>query len=147
MYQEDSPNAVEIQNGYLYWDKKISKEESKKKEAEKRKQEKRKAKKSKKKKNNREVSISDSGLRTTLLTQATETTVESENLDSIEVQEEKTFKFEGLNFSARKGDLVMIIGEIGSGKSSLLQAILGEMRISDFQRTKIFKNTSLSYCG
>jgi ABC-type Mn2+/Zn2+ transport system ATPase subunit len=32
-----------------------------------------------------------------------------------------------INLSVKKGKLVMIIGDIGSGKSSLLMAILNEM--------------------
>lgn len=32
-----------------------------------------------------------------------------------------------INFSIKKGKIVMIIGDIGSGKSSLLMAILNEM--------------------
>lgn len=34
---------------------------------------------------------------------------------------------EGINFSARKGDLTCVIGRVGAGKSSLIHAILGEM--------------------
>jgi ABC-type transport system involved in cytochrome bd biosynthesis fused ATPase/permease subunit len=41
----------------------------------------------------------------------------------------------------------MIIGKIGSGKSSLLFSLLGEMRIGDFSRTKVHINSSLAYCG
>ena len=33
-----------------------------------------------------------------------------------------------IDFKARKGDLVGIAGPVGSGKSSLMSAILGEMR-------------------
>lgn len=33
-----------------------------------------------------------------------------------------------INLSIRKGSLVAIVGHVGSGKSSLLSAILGEMQ-------------------
>ncbi|MCO5571785.1 hypothetical protein L7F22_025533 [Adiantum nelumboides] len=39
-----------------------------------------------------------------------------------------------INLTVRKGNKVLVIGEVGSGKSSLLQAILGEMRQLNGQR-------------
>ena len=42
-----------------------------------------------------------------------------------------------LNFSIKKGSLVAVVGRVGSGKSSLLSALLGEM-----QRTNGFVNIS-----
>jgi ABC-type multidrug transport system fused ATPase/permease subunit len=38
---------------------------------------------------------------------------------------------ENINFSARKGELSCIVGRVGSGKSSLLQSILGELYKND----------------
>ncbi|ETM47020.1 hypothetical protein L914_08197, partial [Phytophthora nicotianae] len=37
------------------------------------------------------------------------------------------FKLEGINLEIERGSLVMIVGKVGSGKSSLLSALLGEM--------------------
>lgn len=34
---------------------------------------------------------------------------------------------QGINFEALEGQLIMIVGEVGSGKTSLLSAILGEL--------------------
>jgi ATP-binding cassette subfamily C (CFTR/MRP) protein 2 len=34
----------------------------------------------------------------------------------------------GINLKVKKGDLVIVCGQVGSGKSSLLNAILGEMK-------------------
>jgi len=39
-----------------------------------------------------------------------------------------SFSLEDINISVKKGSLVAIVGTVGSGKSSLLSAILGEMK-------------------
>jgi ATP-binding cassette subfamily C (CFTR/MRP) protein 1 len=46
---------------------------------------------------------------------------------SVTDHDERGFRLSGINFKARKGELVFIIGKIGCGKSSLLYAIMGEM--------------------
>ena len=40
-----------------------------------------------------------------------------------------TFMLRNINFSVKKGELVVVVGPVGSGKSSLLGAILGEMSL------------------
>ncbi|KAG6329620.1 hypothetical protein ID866_9469 [Astraeus odoratus] len=54
------------------------------------------------------------------------------------------FVLEDINLSVRKGELVGVLGHIGSGKSSLLSAIIGDMR-----RTKgdVALSGSLSYAS
>ncbi|KAJ7123626.1 multidrug resistance-associated ABC transporter [Mycena epipterygia] len=42
--------------------------------------------------------------------------------------EEKPFELQNLKFSVPKGAFVAIVGRVGSGKSSILQALIGEMR-------------------
>uniref|UniRef100_H3G9K9 Uncharacterized protein n=1 Tax=Phytophthora ramorum TaxID=164328 RepID=H3G9K9_PHYRM len=42
----------------------------------------------------------------------------------------KSFSLEGINLQIDAGALVMVVGTVGSGKSSLLQALLGEMRVA-----------------
>jgi ATP-binding cassette, subfamily C (CFTR/MRP), member 1 len=42
---------------------------------------------------------------------------------------EKEFKLINLDMKIEKSKLIFVIGEVGSGKSSLLQALIGEMRI------------------
>jgi ABC-type transport system involved in cytochrome bd biosynthesis fused ATPase/permease subunit len=57
-------------------------------------------------------------------------TILNENNQSfIDHLENKNFKLNALNISIQPGQLVMIIGQVGSGKTSIFQAILGEMRI------------------
>ncbi|KAJ7270615.1 multidrug resistance-associated ABC transporter [Mycena haematopus] len=43
-------------------------------------------------------------------------------------EEEKPFELPNLKFSVPKGAFVAIVGKVGSGKSSILQAMIGEMR-------------------
>ena len=49
-----------------------------------------------------------------------------------------------INFEIKKGEFVCIIGEVGCGKSSLLQAILNNM-LSLKRGSKIYVNGSISY--
>ena len=44
------------------------------------------------------------------------------------VDEENIFKLRGINMEIHRGKLVAIVGAIGAGKTSLLQAMIGEMR-------------------
>ncbi|KAG6863876.1 hypothetical protein C0991_002491, partial [Blastosporella zonata] len=43
-------------------------------------------------------------------------------------EDEKPFELKDLRFSVPKGSFVAIVGRVGSGKSSVLQALIGEMR-------------------
>jgi ABC-type bacteriocin/lantibiotic exporter with double-glycine peptidase domain len=42
--------------------------------------------------------------------------------------EENVFRLKDIDFSIPRGQLVAIVGAVGSGKTSLLQGIIGEMR-------------------
>ncbi|KAJ7499774.1 ABC transporter [Mycena latifolia] len=46
----------------------------------------------------------------------------------VESEEEKVFQMKNLTFSIPRGQLVAIVGAVGSGKTSLLQGLIGEMR-------------------
>jgi ABC-type transport system involved in cytochrome bd biosynthesis fused ATPase/permease subunit len=48
-----------------------------------------------------------------------------------------------LNFSIKKGEIVAIIGGIGSGKSSLLYSLLGEMKFQGKPKVTINGTMSL----
>ncbi|KAG6916302.1 hypothetical protein DXG01_007459 [Tephrocybe rancida] len=58
------------------------------------------------------------------------TTVDSARASTAEgsKEDEKPFELKDLKFSVPKGSFVAIVGRVGSGKSSVLQAMIGEMR-------------------
>ncbi len=64
------------------------------------------------------------------------------NLDSEKSEEAKIY-LDNINLTIKRGQLVCIIGEVGSGKSSLIQAMLNNM-ISD-NSSKIIINGNISY--
>ena len=53
-----------------------------------------------------------------------------------------------LNFSVNKGELLMVVGAVGSGKSSLLASVLGEMTMTSLD-AKVMKKKGLriAYCS
>jgi ABC-type multidrug transport system fused ATPase/permease subunit len=54
------------------------------------------------------------------------------------------YSFQDLSLSLPKGKLIAVIGAVGSGKSSLLSAIIGEMPKKDGQ---VLVNGSVAYCA
>ncbi|CAK7897455.1 multiple drug resistance-associated protein-like transporter 1 [[Candida] anglica] len=53
-----------------------------------------------------------------------------------------------LDFEANKGELTCVVGKVGSGKSSILKAILGELPISlNTNKSDIQVNGSIAYCS
>jgi len=48
-----------------------------------------------------------------------------------------------INFEAKRGQLIAIIGSVGVGKSSLAAALLGEMNIADYSKLRL--NGRLAY--
>ncbi|KAL4462576.1 hypothetical protein ABPG74_000406 [Tetrahymena malaccensis] len=68
---------------------------------------------------------------------------------SLSSVEQNIFQIRNLNFKIKKGEFVVFYGELGSGKSSMLQAILGEMEVDGGQESfqKMVKvNGSISLC-
>ncbi|EAS02570.2 ABC transporter C family protein (macronuclear) [Tetrahymena thermophila SB210] len=59
--------------------------------------------------------------------------------NSSEIKENNKFQLKVLDLTVQKGDLAIIIGKIGSGKSALLQAILNELEMTsmDLQESLI----------
>jgi ABC-type multidrug transport system fused ATPase/permease subunit len=53
------------------------------------------------------------------------------------------YTLEGVTFSVKKGQLIAVVGPVGSGKSSLLSGLLGEMNL---QEGKVRVAGSVAYC-
>ncbi|KAJ4140873.1 ATP-binding cassette transporter yor1 [Fusarium equiseti] len=51
------------------------------------------------------------------------------------VEEREPFKLQDLNFDVKRNELIAVIGSVGSGKSSLLSALAGDMRKTNGQVT------------
>ncbi|KAF1329529.1 Abc transporter c family member 2, partial [Globisporangium splendens] len=62
---------------------------------------------------------------------STEETTEKELVDAAATASVDGFRLEGVNLQIDSGSLVMIVGTVGSGKSSLLNALLGEMILTN----------------
>jgi ATP-binding cassette subfamily C (CFTR/MRP) protein 1 len=62
------------------------------------------------------------------IAQAAQVKADAAASDGTVVEEEKPFAIKGLNLTFGRNELVAIIGGVGSGKSSLLAALAGDMR-------------------
>ena len=60
---------------------------------------------------------------------------------NVEIKQQKNIILDEVNLSINKGEFVYFIGKTGSGKSSLLKAIYGDIFISNGDI--LFKNQSL----
>ena len=60
-------------------------------------------------------------------------------------KEPKTLTLKKINFTVKEGEFVCIIGEVGSGKSSLIQALLNNMTQINKDESNIIINGSISY--
>lgn len=56
--------------------------------------------------------------------------------------DDQTFKLDHINVVVKKGDLVGIVGKVGSGKSSFLNCVMVSVQNSNFARFEIFTKTS-----
>ena len=62
-----------------------------------------------------------------------------------DVNMKKKYALKNINFTVKEGEFVCIIGEVGSGKSSLVQALLNNMVSINREESHIVLNGSISY--
>ena len=113
-HDDKADYAIYIENGNFEWVKRLTEEEEKLLEEE------------KKKNNQRNPSITNA----TTLTQ----NFDLQERDSV-VAKEVAFRLNNLTMKIPKGKLVFIIGKVGSGKSSVLYSLAGEMKQTNFNRS------------
>lgn len=73
-------------------------------------------------------------------------TMEESLLDNPVLTEEGLFRIEDIELDVNRGERIMILGEAGSGKSSLLYSILGEMQATN-AKTHIARTHKVGFIG
>lgn len=69
-----------------------------------------------------------------------------EHIPSTEEQETK-YALKNINFKARKGQLTCIVGRVGSGKTTLIKSIIGEIPLVKDGKQSVTVNGSIAYCA
>ena len=134
--EEEWKNAVEIKNSNFFWGfDHISDDDIK--EHNKKKQEKLKEETKQTTQSIDESNASEEQL------QKSEEDKKSESNDIKTLEERVVLK--SIDLKIKKGEFVAIIGDVGSGKSSLLSCILGDMQYIDQSVIDQFKDTTLDF--
>ena len=69
----------------------------------------------------------------------------SANSSEKNISIKKIYTLKNVNFTVKEGEFVCIIGEVGSGKSSLVQALLNNMIVLNREESNVILNGSISY--
>lgn len=117
VWKPDDENAVEMHDAGFTWERTPTQESDKDPKA-----------KSKKpsKEAKSDAKAGGAGAGTTARPNSSEDS--SGDTASTLVEEREPFKLQGINFEIGRSELVAVIGTVGSGKSSLLAALAGDMR-------------------
>lgn len=62
------------------------------------------------------------------------------------VEERGPFQLQNVTFTIGRNELVAVIGGVGSGKSSLLAALAGDMRMTNPQKGEVIMGASRAFC-
>lgn len=122
-----SENGIEIQRGDFFWN---SKAEQKKNE-------------DKKRQEDSHLTNPESDL---IVSERNPDKSVNEGASNVkEAITKEGFKLRNINFRGKRGQRTFIIGKVGSGKSSLLYAIMGDMELSDYARTRLSVAGSIGF--
>ena len=136
---ESNENAIKIENSSFFWGfDHISDEDIK--DYHKKKEEK--LKENKNNENNKPSSNEES--KSNENNKTSEENEESKEASNVKTLEERVV-LKSINLKIKKGEFVAIIGDVGSGKSSLLSCILGDMLFIDQSVVEKFKDTTLDF--
>ncbi|KAL6604391.1 hypothetical protein LY90DRAFT_663298 [Neocallimastix californiae] len=146
---KNSEYAITIKDGQFNWEVVKQDDEDKKKKGKKGKDKNKSNKSNDKKKKSDKDSIDSSD---TLINNAPKTTSDiteinlkkKGNEDNKDDKLLESFKLYDINIKIKKNSLTAIVGAVGSGKSSLINAIIGEMKREE---GKIVHGGSFSYCS
>ena len=138
--EESNENAIEIKDSSFFWgfdqitDDDISEYNKKKEE---------KLKEDKDNESNKPSSNEES--KVNVNKKISENNEESKDEESdVKTLEERVI-LKSINLNIKKGEFVAIIGDVGSGKSSLLSCILGDMLFIDQSVIEKYKDTTLDF--
>ncbi|KAK9761312.1 hypothetical protein K7432_013885 [Basidiobolus ranarum] len=124
--EQSADFGIRVENGKFMWEAPPPEEEDAKMKKKRIKEEKKNKKMMKSKTVKSEVKQADNNEEAVTVENST-----VEGSKSSEPQEETMPFLRDINFTIPKGKLVAVVGSVGSGKSSLLNALVGEMRLVD----------------
>ncbi|PSK55267.1 hypothetical protein B9Z65_2656 [Elsinoe australis] len=121
-WDHDAKDAIVLQNSSFTWERTQTREtdEADKKDKDKHKGESKSEEKARKKEEKLKAAEKDLSDHTS--------SSESDTNSEISKQEEKPFEIKDVNLTVGRNELIAVIGSVGSGKSSLLGALAGDMR-------------------
>ncbi|PBP20899.1 ABC transporter [Diplocarpon rosae] len=62
------------------------------------------------------------------------------------IEDREPFKLQNMNFTIGRNELIAVIGGVGSGKSSLLAALAGDMRMTNREKGEMIIGASRAFC-
>ncbi|KAK6455815.1 P-loop containing nucleoside triphosphate hydrolase protein [Scheffersomyces xylosifermentans] len=81
-------------------------------------------------------------------TWSTEEKIASEDIENdAESEDTNNIALEDINFTAKKGQLTCVVGRVGSGKTTLIRALLGEIPLKKSENTHVKVNGTIAYCS
>jgi len=143
----DSDTAIKVQNGNFYW---LSEEDKKKKKEKEEEDKKTEAEKKKKKKKTNDSKKSSTVTESIVVTSHNPPAIaqkESIATESVLSPSDLPYKLilKDINLEIKKGSFVAILGDVGSGKSSFLYSLIGEMKYDNQNPPAVELNGDVSY--
>lgn len=117
-WDSSCPNAIEMRNGSFTWERSPTKDSNDTVDAS----------KNAKQKKEEEKAVKKANRESKRLSKGSDSEKSKPQETGVAGDDEKIFTISDLDFSVARNELVAVIGGVGSGKSSLLAALAGDMR-------------------